>query len=97
MDLTKEQILEMTETIARACGLSVGELNFRWDWNDFHHVCDKYGLHVIVLGYHSASNQWLAELWLHGDMWDYKHSDKQTAAFLALHEFAKWKIGEDGN
>lgn len=126
-ELTSQQILDMTKTVARACGWGeskdtdgygiiyralkgkkdrvwsgdylVEDLTFepQDNWNDFFIACDAMGVDSIQID-HRCDDDWWVALWSEkrhasgADDIDESHPDKQTAAFIALHEFAKWKL-----
>lgn len=122
-ELTYEQITEMTETIAHACGWGKtkdtdgygiiyralkGKKDLVWsgdylvddltfepqdDWNDFHLACDAMGVDSIEIE-HNEDDSWTVDLYEMGreSIKRGSYSDKQTAAFMALYEFAKWKL-----
>lgn len=67
------------------------------NWNDFFIACHCMGVDSIQIDHRHDSDWWVA-LWSEirhadgADDIDIGHPDKQTAAFLALYEYAKWKL-----
>lgn len=63
------------------------------DWNDFHRACDALWFDYIELDSKRLYG-WSALIGCRRRPTTKQSSDpnKQTAAFLALHEFAKWKL-----
>ena len=69
------------------------------NWNDFFIACDAMGVDSInICRAGDGENDWWVSIWSEKrhvsgeDNIDEDDPDKQTAAFLALYEFAKWKL-----
>lgn len=110
MQLTDKQKLEMTETIARACGwdlkrwsntpkdrngVSRGGFSPFTEWNDAMRAADALEVFDISM---EEGTDWSCCMHANdgsGDAYHYHHPDRLTAFCLALYEIAKVELEEE--